>query len=585
MSVHLLLDSVRRSLKIPGRRKEKEKLPSGITADYSASFFAYLDRDLLENSQNSSNSSQNPRTGNSWTNRTPDGLTQSDSSETSLTSLTITSSGSANASGQGRNLPPLPPKPPKRGILKGPRLSVSNTVNSLSEEVHLPNGNENSYQEASNLLVRNTLQNEVIAYQNVPAHLSATFANSVKEEGCSEEEPGQGSWQVSPQRTQQQQQHQHQSDKLLQVVTSASPSADSLTDTTNSSFATPPFSLSPVGESQGLLRWRSSASFEDQGVDLQLPEIVSLDLPEPRELTIQRQPPPRNDFGFSLRRAVIVERTASGETQMRPVTFAEPGSLQHNNDTGLLPGDRLIEINGINVDDKSREEIIDLIKGSVNSVTVKVQPVAELSELSRRGGSDGRQVELADMNIRSGTLRRSGSLRFHQNMRMEEGWDDSSVIRTPQERKWRRITAEIEQRQPRDKPPRDLKILGLKNPSLKNQKWNRKNGKSKPKPIVDIVEWEELLELALAKKIVKRNSRNGEDVLDDGANRREAVAKGVEGECMKRLEVLLENRLPPRNDEVCHYVKPGYLRCVGMRGRNTMKAKYARIVWDKLRFR
>ena len=157
------------------------------------------------------------------------------------------------------------------------------------------------------------------------------------------------------------------------MVTSASPSADSLTDTTNSSFATPPFSLSPVGESQGLSRWRSSASFEEQGVELQLPEIVPLELPEPRELTIQRQPPPRNDFGFSLRRAVIVERAANGVTQMRPVIFAEPGSLiQHNNDTGLLPGDRLIEVNGINVDDKSREEIIDLIKGSVNSVTVKV---------------------------------------------------------------------------------------------------------------------------------------------------------------------------------------------------------------------
>lgn len=47
---------------------------------------------------------------------------------------------------------------------------------------------------------------------------------------------------------------------------------------------------------------------------------------------------------------------------------------------------------------------------------LQVQPVAELSELSRRGGSDGRQVELAAANIRGGTLRRSGSLRFHQNM-------------------------------------------------------------------------------------------------------------------------------------------------------------------------
>ena len=68
-----------------------------------------------------------------------------------------------------------------------------------------------------------------------------------------------------------------------------------------------------------------------------------------------------------------MDRGANGVTQMRSVIFAEPGALVQNiNDTGLLPGDRLIEVNGINVDDKSREEIIDLIKGSGGSVTVKV---------------------------------------------------------------------------------------------------------------------------------------------------------------------------------------------------------------------
>lgn len=41
----LRLEEVRRSLKIRGRRKEKEKLPSGITGDYSADFFAALNAD------------------------------------------------------------------------------------------------------------------------------------------------------------------------------------------------------------------------------------------------------------------------------------------------------------------------------------------------------------------------------------------------------------------------------------------------------------------------------------------------------------------------------------------------------------
>lgn len=44
-SVRFFCTKVRRSLKIRGRRKEKEKLPSGITADYSAEFFAHLPKD------------------------------------------------------------------------------------------------------------------------------------------------------------------------------------------------------------------------------------------------------------------------------------------------------------------------------------------------------------------------------------------------------------------------------------------------------------------------------------------------------------------------------------------------------------
>lgn len=104
-------------------------------------------------------------------------------------------------------------------------MNVNNTaVSVLSEENVLPNGNETSYQEASNLLVRNTLQNEVIAYQNVPAHLNSVLS---KDDVCSEEETVcQTTWRVTVQQQQsiqqqyqqQQQQHQHQIDaKLLQV--------------------------------------------------------------------------------------------------------------------------------------------------------------------------------------------------------------------------------------------------------------------------------------------------------------------------------------------------------------------------------
>lgn len=143
---------MRRSLKIRGRRKEKEKLPSGITADYSASFFAQLDRDVLDDAHNSVNSSS-----------TVVGLTQSDSSEASLNSLS-----------NSKNLPPLPPKPPKRGILKGPRLSAgpiascANEPTSPTSAVAMFQNGQDGHVDSNNVLVRNTLQNELIAYQNLP---------------------------------------------------------------------------------------------------------------------------------------------------------------------------------------------------------------------------------------------------------------------------------------------------------------------------------------------------------------------------------------------------------------------------------
>lgn len=167
----------------------------------------------------------------------------------------------------------------------------------------------------------------------------------------------------------------------LQAMASPTPSAESFTDTTNSSFATPPFSLSPIGEAPGLYGWSKMQQFED--VSLPLPAINFVTLPPPRDLTIQRQQTPRNDFGFSLRKAICLDRTSSVLTpSFRPVIFAEPGAL--GNSTGLLPGDRLLKVNGVSVEDLARETIIEMIRNSGNCVLVQVQPVNELVELSKR---------------------------------------------------------------------------------------------------------------------------------------------------------------------------------------------------------
>lgn len=117
------------------------------------------------------------------------------------------------------------------------------------------------------------------------------------------------------------------------------------------------------------------------GVDLQLPALIAPPLPDPRELEVLRRN--TGDFGFSLRRTTMLDRQPDGGLCRRVVHFAEPGAGTKAWALGLVPGDRLVEINGINVENKSRDEIVEMIRQSGDSVRLKVQPILELSELNR----------------------------------------------------------------------------------------------------------------------------------------------------------------------------------------------------------
>jgi hypothetical protein len=154
------LEEVRRSLKIrSGKRKEKAKLPSGITADYSSAFFAQLDVDRgneqdrgneevmtantttvidLNNGDVYERHHRTSTAGNSMVSATF--ISHSDNS--SDNSLNFQTSSSNN--NKPPNLPPVPPRIPKRGILKGSKTSLLNISDSDSRAV----------------LMRNTLQNE-----------------------------------------------------------------------------------------------------------------------------------------------------------------------------------------------------------------------------------------------------------------------------------------------------------------------------------------------------------------------------------------------------------------------------------------
>ncbi|XP_033748343.1 unconventional myosin-XVIIIa-like isoform X3 [Pecten maximus] len=151
---------------------------------------------------------------------------------------------------------------------------------------------------------------------------------------------------------------------------------------------------------------------------LRLPSIIPPQPPRIRELVLKRQP--AGDFGFTLRKAVLVDKGGGDNQETRhTVIFAEPGSGVRNLQTGLIPGDKLIEVNGTNVENTSREEIVELIKSSDESLSVKVQPIQELIELSVRPAPDGGTIEVQDEVIKGGTLKRSGSFRHKKGARSE----------------------------------------------------------------------------------------------------------------------------------------------------------------------
>lgn len=127
--------------------------------------------------------------------------------------------------------------------------------------------------------------------------------------------------------------------------------------------------------------------------DLRLPPLVPPQPPTPRQLELQRRN--TGDFGFSLRRTTMLDRGPDGQVYRRIVHFAEPGAGTKDSALGLVPGDRLVEINGRNVESKSRDEIVEMIRQSGDTVQLKVQPILELSELSRcwlRGGQGTRRA-------------------------------------------------------------------------------------------------------------------------------------------------------------------------------------------------
>ncbi|XP_069338314.1 unconventional myosin-XVIIIa isoform X3 [Eulemur rufifrons] len=161
--------------------------------------------------------------------------------------------------------------------------------------------------------------------------------------------------------------------------------------------------------------------------DLRLPPVVPLPPPALRELELQRRP--TGDFGFSLRRTTMLDRGPEGQVYRRVVHFAEPGAGTKDLALGLVPGDRLVEINGHNVESKSRDEIVEMIRQSGDSVRLKVQPIPELSELSRswlRSG-EGPRREPADLDPEAASPAHSQA-KTEEQIAAEEAWYETEKV-------------------------------------------------------------------------------------------------------------------------------------------------------------
>jgi myosin-18 len=323
----LRLDEVRRSLKIRTRRKEKEKLPSGITADYTA----HLGLHLVDGGHASSGPwPELPHSPIS------DGGSCTSDGTPSLNSLTSTTTMMMMKQETLSVSSPMP-VPPARGILKG-KSSYGLESPPLLEL------------DDDNKLVENTLKNELIIYEKPPAVLGAKKLLSSpsaaaqllppplpKSQPPSSSANGQLGFQRARaaagggMQTEEEDAFTYSSPRphlapldaataaaiaaaagLVPADNSRPPSAATAKPTTTTTVVAAVKVLwsEPPGEGSGWLdriKTHKSLHSSSSSSSLPLPALVEPALPEPRDLTLQRKE--TGDFGFSLRRSVVVERS------------------------------------------------------------------------------------------------------------------------------------------------------------------------------------------------------------------------------------------------------------------------------------
>lgn len=151
-------------------------------------------------------------------------------------------------------------------------------------------------------------------------------------------------------------------------------------------------SLSPITNAR--INKRTSLIFADgrsspeisraksfDGINLPLPPLQMSNI-RLREVEAGRNAP-GGGFGFILRKSYLPVPEDPEKTKL--VHLVEPRADYLG---PLMTGDRIIEVNGENVEDAPHEEVVEMIKSSGGSVYLKVASMPELTELNARGALD-----------------------------------------------------------------------------------------------------------------------------------------------------------------------------------------------------
>lgn len=152
-----------------------------------------------------------------------------------------------------------------------------------------------------------------------------------------------------------------------------------------------------------------SAGKEFKGVTLTLPPLRTSTVKQRDVLAVKN--PTLAGFGFNLRKSFQPDPENTENTILVHLVEPRPSYIGP-----LMSGDRILEVNGENVENSAHERVVDLIKTSGERVSLKVASVPELIELNERGVFDDTRTYNADLMKKSikqgaGTLRKKAAQR------------------------------------------------------------------------------------------------------------------------------------------------------------------------------